>query len=154
MKTESRLNKNMLNKNSLNPNLLNLAGLRKVAFHDVANPTAPAAIISIDLWRRLRAWWKRLRRWSQRAPRRLRLCDSLPLGERRFVAVVEFEHSRFLVGGTPSSLVLLARLGNDQAQNREDEKEKDHAQQNDTADKNEIAPPTPSASAIFTRFEP
>jgi flagellar motor switch/type III secretory pathway protein FliN len=42
--------------------------------------------------------------------KRLRLCESLPLGERRFVAVVEFEAARFLVGGTPSSLVLLSRL--------------------------------------------
>jgi flagellar biogenesis protein FliO len=40
----------------------------------------------------------------------------LPLGERRFVAVVEFERSRFLVGGTTSSLVLLARLGSGPAQ--------------------------------------
>jgi len=46
-----------------------------------------------------------------RPPRSLRLCESLPLGERRFVAVVEFERSRFLVGGTGSSLVLLAQLG-------------------------------------------
>jgi flagellar biogenesis protein FliO len=48
---------------------------------------------------------------SRRLPRRLRLCESLPLGERRFVAVIEFEESRFLVGGTSSSLVLLANLG-------------------------------------------
>jgi len=34
----------------------------------------------------------------------------LPLGERRFVAVVEFDAERFLVGGTPSSMVLLSRL--------------------------------------------
>jgi flagellar biogenesis protein FliO len=39
------------------------------------------------------------------------LCESLALGERRFVAVIEFEQARFLVGGTASSLVLLARLG-------------------------------------------
>jgi flagellar biogenesis protein FliO len=50
-------------------------------------------------------------RMSRRLPRRLRLCESLPLGERRFVAVIEFEESRFLVGGTSSSLVLLADLG-------------------------------------------
>lgn len=55
--------------------------------------------------------WNRIVRMSKRAPRRLRLCESLPLGERRFIAVVEFEQSRFLVGGTSSSLVLLARLG-------------------------------------------
>lgn len=54
--------------------------------------------------------WERVLRLSRRAPRRLRLCESLPLGERRFVAVVEFEQARFLVGGTPSSLVLLSRL--------------------------------------------
>jgi Flagellar biosynthesis protein, FliO len=151
----------MLNKNLLNQNLLNQASLRKVAFREVANLTSPASPIPIDLWRRLRAWWKRLRRWSQRAPRRLRLCDSLPLGERRFVAVVEFERSRFLLGGTSSSLVLLARLGNDRAQNREDEKEKkykdldqDQDKKHDATNKNEIAPPSLPATGIFTRFEP
>jgi flagellar biogenesis protein FliO len=46
----------------------------------------------------------------RRPVRRLRLCESLALGERRFVAVIEFERSRFLVGGTPNSLVLLTRL--------------------------------------------
>ena len=59
---------------------------------------------------RLVALWERVRRLSQRAPKRLRLCESLPLGERRFVAVVEFDRARFLVGGTPSALVLLSRL--------------------------------------------
>jgi len=54
--------------------------------------------------------WERVLRLSRRTPRRLRLCESLPLGERRFVAVVEFEAARFLVGGTPSSVVLLSRL--------------------------------------------
>jgi len=62
------------------------------------------------LWRSLRSLWDGLRRVSRRAPHRLRLCESLPLGERRFVAVVEFEDARFLLGGTPASLVLLARL--------------------------------------------
>jgi flagellar biogenesis protein FliO len=64
---------------------------------------------------KLRVWtvalWKRLLRLSSPAPKRLRLFESLPLGERRFVAVVEFDTERFLVGGTPSSLVLLSRLG-------------------------------------------
>ena len=57
------------------------------------------------------ALWKRLLRLSSPAPKRLRLFESLPLGEHRFVAVVEFDTARFLVGGTPSSLVLLCRLG-------------------------------------------
>jgi flagellar biogenesis protein FliO len=62
------------------------------------------------IWPGASALWERIVRLGRRAPRRLRLAESLPLGERRFVAVVEFENSRFLLGGTSSSLVLLARL--------------------------------------------
>ncbi len=43
--------------------------------------------------------------------RRLRLCESLSLGEKRFVAVVQFETQQFLIGGGPASVSLLARLG-------------------------------------------
>jgi flagellar biogenesis protein FliO len=60
---------------------------------------------------RVLEFWERVLRLGRRAPKRLRLCESLPLGERRFVAVVEFEAERFLVGGTASSMVLLSRLG-------------------------------------------
>lgn len=56
-------------------------------------------------------WWAKLMRLGRTKPRRLRLCESLPLGERRFVAVIEFEETRFLVGSTPGSLTLLAQLG-------------------------------------------
>jgi flagellar biogenesis protein FliO len=70
----------------------------------------------------LAALWGRVLRISRRAPKRLRLCESLPLGERRFVAVVEFEKTRFLVGGTSSSLVLLSRL-KDSARLTDDEAE-------------------------------
>jgi flagellar biogenesis protein FliO len=73
--------------------------------------TAENLRISVNTVRlRVTALWARILRLSGRAPRRLRLCESLPLGERRFVAVVEFDTARFLVGGTPSSLVLLSRL--------------------------------------------
>ena len=64
----------------------------------------------LPLWRRAREFGERVWRLGQRAPRRLRLCESLPLGDRRFLAVVEFEAERFLVGGTASSVVLLSRL--------------------------------------------
>jgi flagellar biogenesis protein FliO len=45
-----------------------------------------------------------------RKTRRLRVCETLSLGERRFLAVVEFDHQEFLVGGSGNSLELLARL--------------------------------------------
>ncbi len=58
---------------------------------------------------------KNLWRWSRRAveirkPRRLRVCETLSLGDRRFLAVIEFDRQEFLVGGTGSSLELMARL--------------------------------------------
>jgi flagellar biogenesis protein FliO len=51
-----------------------------------------------------------LRSWCSRPARQLRLRESLALGERRFVAVIEFGERRFLIGGTGASMVLLARL--------------------------------------------
>ncbi len=53
--------------------------------------------------------------WVQRAvkprkARRLRVCETLSLGERRFLAVIEFDRQEFLVGGSGNSLSLLARL--------------------------------------------
>jgi flagellar biogenesis protein FliO len=67
--------------------------------------------------------WERVLRLSRRTPRRLRLCENLPLGERRFVAVIEFDQERFLVGGTPSSLVLLSRLAGGEPTQNEGEPE-------------------------------
>jgi len=55
--------------------------------------------------------WAKALRFPGRAPKRLRLCENLPLGEHRFVAVIEFDGQDFLLGGTSASLVLLARLG-------------------------------------------
>lgn len=72
------------------------------------------------LRRVLAAGWRTVHGIASKPVRRLRVCESLGLGERRFVAVVEFEQSRFLVGGTSGSLTLLAKLDDahgDQQQN-------------------------------------
>ena len=95
------------------------AAVYQAAFGDVA-PTTVAAPARHPRWRRAQFFLERILRttlrmtlgMTRRTRRRLLLCESLPLGERRFVAVVEFERARFLVGGTSASLVLLARLGN------------------------------------------
>ena len=79
--------------------------MSKIACIDERSPNGRQS-----LRRRLVWLWRRLLRLAQRTPRRLRLCESLPLGDRRFVAVIEFEKTRFLVGGTSASLALLARL--------------------------------------------
>jgi hypothetical protein len=90
--------------------ILDKAALAEAELGSIPNTTLAAGFAPRDLWREARACWERMLRLSHRAPRRLRLCESLPLGERRFVAVVEFEQTRFLLGGTSTSLVLLAKL--------------------------------------------
>jgi flagellar biogenesis protein FliO len=40
----------------------------------------------------------------------LRLSETLTLGERRFVAVIEFERQKFLIGGTGTSVAMLSAL--------------------------------------------
>ena len=56
-------------------------------------------------------WVSRLRRRMCARPEKLlRLTETLSLGERRFLAVVEFEQQKFLIGGTASSVCLLADL--------------------------------------------
>ena len=55
---------------------------------------------------------KNLWQWARRAvkarkARRLRVCETLSLGERRFLAVIEFDRQEFLVGGSGNSLELL-----------------------------------------------
>ena len=62
-------------------------------------------------WATLKNLWQwTLRSTKVRKNRRLRVCETLSLGERRFVAVIEFDRQEFLVGGTGNSLELLARL--------------------------------------------
>ena len=59
----------------------------------------------MTLWRRC---LDRVRRRG--TEKQLRLREILQLGERRFLAVVEFEQTRFLVAGTASSITLLSSL--------------------------------------------
>lgn len=79
-------------------------------FRRAPAPADAGGGLSRRLWRRIVALSKRMLHAGGKGSRRLRLSESLSLGERRFVAVVEFEGSRFLLGGTATSVVLLSRL--------------------------------------------
>jgi flagellar biogenesis protein FliO len=48
--------------------------------------------------------------FAHRRERRLRLCEMLSLGEKRFIAVVEYGPEKFLLAGTPQNISLLKRL--------------------------------------------
>jgi flagellar biogenesis protein FliO len=63
--------------------------------------------------KRVGRWFSLRSPWGGRRQRQLRLCENLALGERRFLSVVECGQQRFLLGGSPSSLVVLAELATD-----------------------------------------
>jgi flagellar biogenesis protein FliO len=48
--------------------------------------------------------------WRSHPSRQLYLRETLTLGERRFIAVVEFERQKFLIAGTGTSVAMLTAL--------------------------------------------
>ncbi len=57
------------------------------------------------------AWnWTLRQLRSRQVSKRLRVCETVSLGEKRFLAVIEVDGVQFLVGGASSSISTLARL--------------------------------------------
>jgi len=66
-------------------------------------------------------WWKHLLAWLRtqklsRPARKLRVCETVSLGEKRFAAVLEYGKQKFLVGGAAQSVQLLTELQTPQFQ--------------------------------------
>jgi hypothetical protein len=58
-----------------------------------------------------RAWAWVQTRYAQTAIKRLRVAETVSLGEKRFVSIVNVEGREFLIGGGASGVTLLAQLG-------------------------------------------
>ena len=59
----------------------------------------------------MRTWaWTRQKLKSHQVRKRLRVCESVSLGDKRFIAVVQVDGEQFLVGGSSSSVSTLAHL--------------------------------------------
>ncbi len=57
------------------------------------------------------AWdWTRIHLVSRQPKKRLRVCETVSLGEKRFVSVIQVDGEQFLVGGAAGSVATLARL--------------------------------------------
>jgi flagellar biogenesis protein FliO len=72
------------------------------------NSTKPRGSMGASLWVRLSTSFLKIRVNRRRA---LRLCETLSLGEKRLVAVVEFDNQRFLLAATQQNITLLKSLG-------------------------------------------
>ena len=58
-----------------------------------------------SLWR-----WVERKRTQQVAARRLRVAETLSLGEKRFVSIIKVDGAQYLIGGSATSVQLLAVL--------------------------------------------
>lgn len=75
----------------------------------------PPTVGGILLW--LRRGVRMIGRWwATPKLRELRLCETLALGDHRFVALVRCGRQRFLIGGAGNSLALLAELPSPKAE--------------------------------------
>ncbi len=61
--------------------------------------------------------WLQEKRKAQIAAKRLRVCETVSLGEKRFLSLVQVDGKQFLIGGAPNSVSMLAQLDSVQAFN-------------------------------------
>jgi hypothetical protein len=64
-----------------------------------------------------RAWTWLHAKYAQSATKRLRVAETVSLGEKRFVALISVEGREFLIGGGTSGVSLLAQLGTQETAN-------------------------------------
>jgi flagellar biogenesis protein FliO len=58
--------------------------------------------------------WLVSKRTQQLAARRLRVAETISLGEKRFISILQVDGAQFLIGGAAGSVSLLAILNRDQ----------------------------------------
>jgi len=90
------------------PQIEALAPAAELNTHKTANP--PATLQSFVKQFASAISWFLGKVKVQSSRKTLRLCENLPLGEKRFVAVIQVENERFLIGGAAGSVSLLTRL--------------------------------------------
>jgi hypothetical protein len=93
----------------------NRGGKKNVKPSSVVLPYAPGLFAAMLLHRcseLLSTVWRNLRCHlrPRRRPHSLHVCDVTSLGEKRFVAVVQYGRRRFLVGGGAGTVSLLSKL--------------------------------------------
>ena len=86
---------------------LGLAAIRKQKLREVSREkSSQATEVSGGLMKRALSWLN----GNCSTPKRLRVLETVTLGDKRLVAVIQAEGRRFLVGGGPSGVSLLTAL--------------------------------------------
>ncbi len=82
-------------------------------FGATASPRAiPQSALILDAIAKIRmAWrWVERKRAMQLTSRRLRVAETISLGDKRFVSILQVDGAQFLIGGSATSVQLLACL--------------------------------------------
>ncbi len=74
----------------------------------IPNAADRGQILLARIWSFLQ--WMLQRVTVKQARKNLKVCENVSLGEKRFVAVIQVDEERFLIGGSSSSVSLLTRL--------------------------------------------
>ncbi len=84
--------------------------IRRRASAPTPRATGPTLAQTIEV--HLRSAWKWLerRRSAHFAARRLHVTETLSLGEKRFVSIIEVDGTQYLIGGSAENVQLLTRL--------------------------------------------
>ncbi len=86
---------------------LGTTAIKQQQLHEISPPkVAQLAATQPNLLTRALAWLNT----NRSTPRRLRVLETVTLGDKRLVAVIQAEGRRFLVGGGPSGVSLLTPL--------------------------------------------
>jgi Flagellar biosynthesis protein, FliO len=86
---------------------LGFSAIKKQKLTEISRPkSSHAAEEQGSLLRRAFSWLNE----NRSAPKRLRVLETVTLGDKRLVAVIQAEGRRFLVGGGPSGVSLLTAL--------------------------------------------
>ena len=95
-----------------------MTGTSEVVCNPISKAVSAGSISTgepIHVWAALLQAWKWLTRCGRGVlvrgvPRRLKVAETVSLGEKRFISILQVDGEQFLVGGSASNVVLLARL--------------------------------------------
>ncbi len=77
--------------------------------HAMLQQSAAPQTATPSLFRTIADWFERRRQGAMGS--KLRVAETISLGEKRFVSVVHVDGQRFLIGGSASNVALLTQLG-------------------------------------------
>ncbi len=99
------------------------------------------------------AWqWLVAKRRLHFGAKRLRISETVSLGEKRFVAILELDGQQFLVGGAPGSIAIMAQLSQEENAAKPAPRTERRTRKSEPRTVRTIAPVTPETKQVFSEL--